>query len=113
MLSRTTSHNDDNLQNCHELQTGMNTTGFVPVSVHMLIAFCLPNHVKATELLLRLNYQKLETIWWQRPLATLPFNVGLASLIRFSGSAVWQLRVGSVFTYSATTSTSISLDQDR
>ena len=34
MLSRTTSHNDDSLQNWHELQTGMNTTGFVPVPVH-------------------------------------------------------------------------------
>lgn len=40
MLSRTTSHNDGNLQNWHELQTGMNTTGFVPISVHKLIAFC-------------------------------------------------------------------------
>jgi hypothetical protein len=40
MFSRTTSHNDDNLQNWHELQTGMDTTGFVLVSVHMLIAFC-------------------------------------------------------------------------
>lgn len=51
-------HDADNLQDCHELWTSMTTTGVVPVSV----AFYRLNHVKSAELLLRLNYQKLEMI---------------------------------------------------